>query len=57
MRGHVFAAGESRTVFTPHDPENNALNYDKSNPLWMKMNKERFRVTVEICYCSTLDEC
>jgi hypothetical protein len=57
MRGHVFAAGESRTVFTPHDPENNALNYDESNPLWVKMNKERFRVTVEICYCSTLDEC
>src|SRR5882724_8285427 len=21
MSGHVFAAGESRTVFTPHDPE------------------------------------
>ncbi len=57
MRGHVFAAGESRTVFTPRDPENNPLNYDKSNPLWVKMNKERFRVTVEICYCSTLGEC
>ena len=57
MRGHVFAAGESSTVFTPHDPENNALNYDKSNPLWVKMNKERFRVTVEICYSSTLGEC
>jgi hypothetical protein len=57
MRGHVFAAGKSRTVFTPHDPENNALNFDKSNPLWVKMNKERFRVTVEICYCSTPDEC
>ena len=34
MSGHVFAAGESRTAFTPHDPENNPLNYDKSNPLW-----------------------
>jgi hypothetical protein len=57
MRGHVFAPGESRTVFTPHDPENNPLNFDKSNPLWVKMNKERFRVTVEICYSSTLGEC
>jgi hypothetical protein len=57
MSGYVFAAGESRTVFAPHDPENKPLNYDKSNPLWVKMNKERFRVTVEICYCSTLDEC
>jgi hypothetical protein len=57
MSFHVFAAGESRTVFTPHDPENNPLNFDKSNPLWVKMNKDRLRVTVEICYCSTLDEC
>jgi hypothetical protein len=57
MSGHVFAAGESRTVFTPHNPENNPLNYDRSNPLWLKMNKERLRVSVEICYCSTLGEC
>jgi hypothetical protein len=57
MSGRVFAAGESMTVFTPHDPENNPLKYDKSNPLWVKMNKDRFRVTAEICYCSTLGEC
>jgi len=57
MSFHVFAAGESRTVFTPRDPENNPLNFDKSNPLWVKMNKERLRVSVEICYCSTLGEC
>jgi hypothetical protein len=57
MSGHVLAAGESRTVFTPHDAENNPLNFDKSNPLWVKMNKERLRVSVEICYCSTLGEC
>jgi hypothetical protein len=57
MSGRVFAAGESITVFTPHDPENNPLKFDKSNPLWVKMNKDRFRVTVEICYCSTLGEC
>ena len=57
MSGRVFAAGESMTVFTPRDSENNPLNYDKSNPLWVKMNKDRGRVTVEMCYCSTLDEC
>jgi hypothetical protein len=57
MSGRVFAAGESMTVFTPHDPENNPLNFDKSNPLWVRMNKDRLRVMVEICYCSTLDEC
>ena len=57
MSGHVFAAGESMTPLTPRDPENNPLNFDKSNPLWVKMNKDRLRVSVEICYSSTLDEC
>jgi hypothetical protein len=57
MNGYVLSAGESRTVFTPRDDANNPLNFDKSNPLWVAMNKERFRVTVEICYCSTLVEC
>jgi hypothetical protein len=57
MSFHVLAAGESRSVFTAHDPENNPLKYDRSNPLWVKMNKERLRVSVEICYCSTLGEC
>src|SRR5437764_14884803 len=57
MSGHVLAAGESMTVYTPHDPENNPLNFDKSNPLWVKLNKDRGRVTVESCYCSTIGEC
>jgi hypothetical protein len=57
MSGRVFAAGESMAVFTPHDSENNPLNFDKSNPLWVTMNKDRLRVTAEICYCSTLGEC
>jgi hypothetical protein len=57
ITGHVFAAGESLNVFTPHDPNGNALAFDKSNPLWVKMNKDRERVTVEICYSSTLGEC
>ena len=54
----VFAAGESMTVFTPFDPAaGKPLAFDKSNPLWVKLNKERDRVTVEICYSSTLGEC
>jgi hypothetical protein len=57
MSGYVLSAGESRTVLTPRDDANNPLNFDKSNPLWVTMNKERFRVTAEICYCSTLGEC
>jgi hypothetical protein len=57
MRGHVFSAGESMTVFTPHDANGNPIAFDKSNPVWVEMNKDRARITVEICYCSTLGEC
>jgi hypothetical protein len=56
MSGHVFSAGESMTVFIPHDPDDNPFKFDKSNPLFAKMNKDRNRVTVEICYSSTLGE-
>jgi hypothetical protein len=55
--GHVFSAGESMDVFTPHDDANNPIGFDKSNPLWAKLNTGRKRVTVEICYSSTLGEC
>jgi hypothetical protein len=57
MNGHVLAPNESMTVVTPRDASNNPLIVDKSNPLWVTMNKERVRVSVEICYSSTLGEC
>jgi hypothetical protein len=44
-------------VFTPHDGAQNPIPFDKSNPLWVKLDTGRSRVTVEICYCSTLGEC
>jgi hypothetical protein len=57
MNSHVLSAGESVTVLTPEDAENNPINFDRSNPLWVKLNKERLLVSVEICYSSTLGEC
>ena len=57
MSGRVFAAGESMNVFTPHDEAQNPIPFDKSNPLWTKLDTGRGHVTVEICYCSTLGEC
>jgi len=57
MSGHVFSGGESRNVFTPHGEDGNPLKFDRSNPLWDKLNTGRNRVTVEICYSSTLGEC
>ena len=56
MNGHVLAPNESMTLFTPFDVEGNPLT-DRSNPLWAEMNKDRGRVSVEICYSSTLGEC
>src|SRR5438552_162591 len=57
MSSRVFAPGESMTVFAPFDPDGKPIAFDKSNPLWVKMNKDRGRVTAEICYSSTLGEC
>jgi hypothetical protein len=57
MSGRVLAAGESMTVLAPFGPDGKPLNFDESNPHWVKMNKDRERITVEICYCSTLGEC
>jgi hypothetical protein len=54
--GHVFAANESMDVFTPRDDDGNPLT-DRSKPLWVEMNRDRARVSVEICYSSTLSEC
>ena len=57
MSGRVLAAGESMTVLAPFGSAGKPLTFDESNPEWVKMNKDRERVTVEICYCSTLGEC
>jgi len=57
MSGRVFAAGESTSVFTPHDEAQKPIAFDKSNPLWANLDAARGHVTVEICYCSTLGEC
>jgi hypothetical protein len=57
MNSRVLSPGESLTILTPHDANNTPLNFDKTNPLWVKLNTERLRVSVEICYCSALGEC
>src|SRR5262249_29110785 len=57
ITGHVFSPGESMTILTPHDDNDNPITFNRTDPLWMKLNAERARVTVEICYCSSLGEC
>ena len=57
MSSRVFSAGQSTNVFTPHDDARKPIPFDRSNPLWAKLDTGRSRVIVEICYCSTLGEC
>jgi len=57
INGHVFAAGETLEVLLPQDDENKSLTFEKAGPLFNAIDKERFRVAVEICYSSTLGEC
>jgi hypothetical protein len=57
LSGHVLSAGESVTVFTPRDDENQPLTVERGGPLWTAMNNGRGGASVEICYCSTLGDC
>jgi hypothetical protein len=57
MKGHVLSAGESMNILIPHDDKSQPLTFEKAGPLWTELNKDRARIGVEICYCSTLGEC
>jgi hypothetical protein len=57
ISGHVLSAGESLDAMIPYDDESRPLLFDKGGPLFDALNKERSRVAVEICYCSTLGDC
>lgn len=57
ISGHTFSAGESLDVMVPHNFDGTPLLTDKGNPLWTGLNKERSRITMEICYSSTLGNC
>ncbi len=53
----MLSAGESIDFFVPRDTDGSTLSFEKPTPLYSKMNKDRYRLGVEICYCSTLGEC
>lgn len=53
----MCSPNESIAVVTAREANNSPLVFDKPNPLSVTINKERFRVTAEICHCSTLGEC
>ncbi len=57
ISGHIVSANESMEVFVPHDEEGSLITVEKSGALGAQLNKDRYRISVEICYCSTLGEC
>lgn len=50
LRNRVFSAGEGLPIFIPHFDATQA-------DLRAAFDKDRFRIGVEICYCSTLGDC
>lgn len=57
INGRVLSAGESIDILVPHDDDGSQLSSQKNPELWAKVNQERRNVAVEVCYCSTLNEC
>lgn len=47
----VLSPGETLSILSPR------FEGGSQNPLWVRFNKERLRVGLEVCYCSTLGEC
>jgi hypothetical protein len=47
----VLSAGERLDVFVPH------FEAGKQDALFARLDKERFRLGVEICFCSPLGDC
>jgi hypothetical protein len=57
ISGRVLSAGQSMDILTPFNDDGKPIAFDRSNPFFVKMDKDRARLTVEICYSSTLGEC
>jgi hypothetical protein len=56
MVGSVLSPGESVNILVPLGPDGKPLTIPFSSPLADQMNKARFRVSIEICFSSTLGE-
>lgn len=57
INNHVFSAGETLEILVPYSADGQPLTRERADALFKALDKERFRVGIEICYCSTLGEC
>lgn len=53
----VLSPGEEIDVYTLIDKEGNPIPVGRPGTPGYRFNKDRFRVGVRICFCSTLDDC
>ena len=56
MSGRLLSGGEEMNLLVPHNSDDAKLT-PNSGALWNALDKDRYRVEVEICYWSTLGEC
>ena len=57
MVGHVLSPGETMNVLVPLGADDKPLSMASHDPLYERMGKARFRVSIEVCFSSTLGEC
>ena len=53
----MLSAGESLDILVPYDAERHPLTATASSALGTQMDQNRHRVSLEVCYASTLGEC
>ena len=56
LGGHVLSPGEALEIFKPLTDEGGEIRR-QDGELGARANDDRFRIAVEICYCSTLGDC
>ena len=57
LAGRVLSPGETIHLLIPLGADNKPLTVPSAEPLATSMNKARFRVSMEVCFSSTLGEC
>ena len=57
LAGRVLSPGESVHLLVPLGADDKPLAMPSADPLAASMNKARYRVSLEVCFSSTLGEC
>lgn len=53
----ILPVGEERLIISVPFPEHELASFETQKQNWHKLDRERFSLGVDICYCSLLDQC